>query len=249
MQSRVLSLLLPFGAGVAVVAAITVAVLLIRDDGDGQPARTPVPTNGPYPLLADGEYIDSLPTISTLPSGFDAVPLTYGASKTNAIAIGQFTEIVETIIPTIGPGTPTPRSDRFRPVPWTTYRVSIQQWLKGGEGATETTYTAIGGVEGVEPRLLTGTFLPQLGRTYLFSMDLDTPELPGTAKYVGVMAGWSAFEVGDGVIHVLNENNSRRLMGSWHLTPVEEFAAQVAEWVVAPPAVTPTPPPSPSASP
>jgi len=249
MRSKVLGLVVPFLAGASIVAAIATVVYLLTDGGDSTPARTPIPTNGPYPVLADGQYIDSLPHVNGLPSGQNAVPITYGASKTNSILIGTFEEQVETIIPTIGPGSPTPQSNRFRPLPWTTYRIKVEQWIKGGDGSTETTATLIGGTEGEEPRLFTGTFLPQIGRTYLFTLDLDTPDTPGTAKYVGVMAGWSAFEIGDGVIHVLDENNSRRLMGAYALMPLDQFVGLVNSWVIAPPSVTPTPPPSPSASP
>jgi hypothetical protein len=238
--------LLPFLAGATIVGAIAAAVWVIRDDGGTEATRTPRPTAGPYPLLEDGEYIDSLPSdLDTLGSGLEAVPITYGASITNSIAVMRFEEVVETIFPTIGPGTRTPTDSRFRPVPWTTYRVTVEEWLKGGDGSAETTLTIIGGVELEEPRLLTGTFLPQLGRTYLLTMDLDTAETPGTSTYIAAMAGWSAFEVGeDGAIHVLNEANSRRVMGAWNLTPVGDFIERVREWIVAAPEVTPTPPPS-----
>lgn len=249
MRSKVLGLVLPFLAGAAIVLAIAAVVYLLAGGSDSTPARTPLPTNGPYPILSDGQYIDSLPHVNGLPSGQNAVPITYGASKTNSILIGTFEDVAETIIPTIGPGSPTPQSDRFRPLPWTTYRIKVKQWIKGGDGSSEITATLIGGTEGQEPRFFTGTFLPQIGRTYLFTLGLDTPDTPGTAKYVGVMAGWSAFEIGDGVIHVLDENNSRRLMGAYDLLPVDQFVALVTDWIAAPPSVTPTPPPSPSASP
>ncbi len=245
-----LSLLLPALAGAAIVGVFATAWLVIRDDGDDTPSQTPRPTAGPYPILEDGQYIDSLPKVITLASGLNPVPITYGASVTDSIAVVRFEEVLETVIPTLGPGTRTPEDRLFRPVPWTTYRVSVQEWIKGGDGSPETTLTIIGGVEGEEPRLLTGTFLPQLGRTYLLTMDPHTPDIPGTGKFVAAAAGWSAFEIGqDAAIHVLNENNSRRQMGAWNLTPVDEFIALVKEWVVAAPAVTPTPPPSPTASP
>lgn len=246
------SVIAAFLAGVIVVFAIAGIVLLVRSDGNdnGSVARSPTPTTGPYPVLAEGEYIDSLPRgIRTEPSGLNAVPLTSGASVAGAIAVVEITGIAETVIPTPGPGTSTPEDRRNQALPWTTYSARVEQWIKGGNGETEITITEIGGVDYDGARLLTGTFLAQLGRTYLISMDVHAPDIPGSGDYQGALAGWGAFEVGDGTIRVLNEKNSRHLMGAYNLTPLEDFIAMVREWIIAPPAVTPTPPPSPTASP
>jgi hypothetical protein len=252
MNSRWAAVLLPFLAGVAIVFAVAGVYLLVRDSGGDDDAvsgsRTPTPTSGPYPVLAEGEYIDSLPSdIRTLDSGLDAVPLTNGASMPGTIALVEITGIVETAVPTPGPGTSTPEERRFQPIPWTTYSARVEQWIKGGAGETEITITEAGGVDYDGPRLLTGTFLAQVGRRYLIT--LGTPNVPGTGDYQGVLAGWASFEIGDGLIRVLNENNSRRLMGAYNLTPLEDFIAMVREWIIAPPAVTRTPPPSLTASP
>lgn len=260
--SRLLSVILPFAAGVSVVAAIAVAVILLSgNDGGGDGVAnsptptsgnegTPTPTPGPYPVLADGEYIDSLPSdIPTVESGLGAVPLTRGASGAGGIAVVEITGIVETIVPTPEPGTVTPSVGNTRATPWTVYIARVQQWIKGGQGETEIKISEIGGVDYDGARLYTGTFLAQVGRVYLVSLDAPIPTSPGKPDYIGALTGWSNFEIGGGAIHVLNENNSRRLMGAYNLTPVEDFIAMVREWIVAPPAVTPTSPPSPTASP
>lgn len=255
MPSRLLSILLPFAAGVAIVTVVAVAYLLLRDSGGGNDdavpgSPTPVPFEGPYPVLADGQYIDSLPTnIPTVSSGFEAVPLTKGASTSANIAVLEITGIVETIIPTSPPGQITPDDRRGQDIPWTTYSARVMEWIKGGNGETEMKVTIAGGNRSDGPFLITGTFLAQAGRTYLTTLDPKTADVPGSGDYAGALAGWSSFEIGDGAIHVLNENNSRRFMGAYNLTPLDEFIAMVREWIIAPPAVTPTPPPSPTASP
>lgn len=236
--------LLAFVAGIAIVAAGTGVYLLVRDSGGGSNRPSgPTATLGPYPVLADGEYIDSLPTnIKVRFSGFDPVPLTYGASRAGAIAIVQVTGIVETIVPT--PDAPTGTPGGITPTPWTVYAATVQQWIKGGNGQTEITMSEIGGVAPDGPHLFEGTFLAQVGRTYLVTLDPPTENSPGDADYIGALTGWSNFEVGDGVIHVLSEKNSWRLMGAFNLTPVDDFVNMVKEWVNGPPAVTPTSPPS-----
>jgi len=251
VRIRISAGLLAFFGGAALVAAVAgIFLLLSGGGGDGTDGGGgPSPTSGPYPILADGQYIDSLADVKTIPSDFSAVPMTYLASKVGAIAVVEITGIVSSGVPSPGPGTRTPSIRRFQPLPWTTYTARVEQWIKGGNGQTEITISELGGIDYDGPRLFTGTFLAQTGRKYLVAMDERSPDAPGTGDYAGALSGWANFEVGDGTIHVLNENNSRRLMGAYNLTPLDEFIAMIREWIVARPGVTPTPPPSQSASP
>lgn len=249
-----LSLILPFAAGVAVVAIGAGIYFLVREiaSDDGSSPQSPTPTPGPYPVLAEGEYIDSLPTdIHTVSIGLSAVPMTYAASQAGAIAMIELTELVETIVPTPEPGTITPSGEPERATPWTIYRATVKQWIKGGNGESEIRISEIGGEDIDGARLFTGTFLGQVGRTYITILDPPNENSPGypNIDYIGVFAGWSTFEIGDGVIHVLNQKTARELMGAWNLTPVEEFIGQLEDWIIEPPAVTPTSPPSPSRTP
>lgn len=244
--------------GMALVGVLVGGYLLVREvTSDNGPAATfvpgsPTPSPGPYPALADGQYIDSLPSdIPTIPNPFSALPMPYAASRAPAIAMVEITGTVETIVPTPEPGTVVPTGDRDRATPWTIHSANVVQWIKGGKGETEITISTIGGLDYDGARFFTGTFLAQTGRTYIMILDNALENSPGypNIDYIGVFAGWSAFEVGDGVIHVLNQRTARELMGAWNLTPVDKFIGLLEDWIEQPPAITPTPPPSPTPSP
>lgn len=250
MRSQWMAALLAFLAGVSVVAVVGVVIVLIRDSGgDDSVAASPTATSEPYPVLEDGQFIDSLPQVATSPGGIRPLPLTYGASKAAAIAVVTITGVEGSVVPSPGPGTATPMERSYQPVPWTTYKAQVEQWIKGGNGETDITLAEVGGIDYDGARLLTASFLAQVGRTYLIVLDPSTAETPAPGQYFGALFGWANFEVGDGAIHVLNEANSWRFMGAWNGTPLDQFIADIHEWMNGPPSVTPTPPPTPTARP
>jgi hypothetical protein len=246
--------LLNVGLGRALLAIAIASVLMpvIACGGGGSGSKASPGASAPassagspaYPQLADGQYIDSLPAVSGVPLSSSPVALPQLAAVADEIAVLEVTGVVGIVVPTAGPGSATPSKRISQPLPWTTYNVHVDQWIKG-DGPADTTVITIGGIDHDGPRLFDGTFLLQAGRKYLMPLRASTPQTPGSAKYEGASTGWASVEVTDGAVHVLNDARSRGLLGQYEGMKLGDIIAEVKQWIVSPPSpVTHSPSPS-----
>jgi hypothetical protein len=218
------------------VASVLVLVMACGIVGDSS-SDSPSPTGAcplTYPELPDGQYIDSLPAVGCVPVPKSRVALPQLAASADEIAVLEVSSIAGVVIPTAGPGSATPAKRANQPLPWTTYNVHVDQWIKG-DGPTDTTVTTIGGIDYDGPRLYNGTFLLQAGRKYLMPLRATTPQTPGSAKYEGASTGWASFEVTDGFVHVLNDARAREQLGQYGGLKLSDIIPQVQQWIVSPP--------------
>ncbi len=213
-----------------------------NDSSESTPSSSPGLLT--YPLLQPDQYIDSLPTVSGVPLDATPVALPQLATAAEEIAVLEVTSVVGVVVPTAGPGSATPRKRISQPLPWTTYNVHVDQWIKG-DGPTDTTVITIGGIDYDGPRLYEGTFLLQPGRKYLMPLRASTDQTPGSAMYEGAGTGWASFEVTDGYVHVLNDARAQDLLGQYEGAKLSDIIPQVHQWIVSPPSpVTSSPSPS-----
>ena len=199
-------------------------------------------------LLAEGEFIDSNLIEGTAPvDALTSFPgdgsLAAFVAYADAVVVGEVTEVTDVVIST-SPAPPNwPVSEVDNP-PWTTYRVRVDQWLKGSEGA-EILVGQSGGMTPYGPYFFDGDFLLEPGRKYVLILVDRHPLQPGPGKFAAGVTGRSGFEVTDGSVHVLNHPIAQELQTQFGGMPLQEFVGVLRGYVANPPP-PPTPRPTPA---
>ncbi len=129
-----------------------------------------------------------------------------------------------------------------RGLPYTTYRVRVDQWLKGS-GGQEILITDFGGIMEDVPFFIDGDFLLETGRKYVMTLEPNRG-MPGDGQYTRNGGSRGTFEVTDGFVHVLNHPLAEDLQDQYGGMPLADFL-EVLEGYVANP-WSPPPPPTPA---
>ncbi len=207
-------------------------------------------TGGSGEQPAAGEFIDSRPIGGSLEGlwnfpGDASLPtlVTYA----DAVVVLDVLEIVDVT------NVPPPFADVSPDTVgllYTTYRVRVEQWIKGS-GKSEFLVTQLGGISPDHPEagpiFFDGDFLLEPGRSYALLLRERPPDSPGDGQYRPFGAGRGGFEVTDGFVHVLNHSITRNLQGPsgpihvgnlqelYGGMPQKEFVAALQDYVANPP--------------
>ena len=199
------------------------------------------------------DYIDSTPSSGSVEAlwgfpGDGSLPAILGALE--AVVVAEVIEVVG--VQYSGPyevpeSIPTAIAESWsRGLPYTTYRIGIDQWLKGS-GGQEILITNSGGITPDGPIFFDGDFLLEPGRKYVMAL-VPKGGMPGDGVYTRRGGSRGTFEVTDDFVHVLNHPLADDLQAQYGGTALADFV-QVLEGYVANPPPPPTPSPAPTPQP
>jgi len=117
-----------------------------------------------------------------------------------------------------------------RGLPYTTYRLGVDRWLKGA-GGQEILITDGGGITPDGPIFMDGDFLVEAGRKYVMALAPNVG-MPGAGQYTRRAGSRGTFEVTDGFVHVLNHPIAEDLQEQYGGMALADFV-QVLEGFVA----------------
>jgi hypothetical protein len=190
-------------------------------------------------LLTDGEFLDSKPIEGTHHASGTIIPLPQAARRATAIVIVEVTAIADAQDYTSSLRDSDGKVFLESVIsPITTYRASVQQWVKG-TGPDEILIAWWGGGTPDGLDFYDGGFLPQVGRKYLLLLSRKSPDLPGPGEYE--TAGDAGYEVTDGRVHVVNNPLWQDLQAKYGGMPVGDFVAVLQGFLAATPEPSATP--------
>ena len=114
---------------------------------------------------------------------------------------------------------------------YTTYRATPTHWIRGESGES-ILITQFGGIdeETHSPQFTDGSFLLTEGNSYLLSMTSKPERVPGPGTYWPYGGGRGAFQVTDGVVHVLNHPIADGLTEEFGGMPLDAFISAVSQF-------------------
>ena len=222
-----------------------IALLLSACGGVAEPTSSPAPDLSPEAedvardqsyTLAEGEFIDSKPVQGAAGQALRDFPgdgsLAAFVARSDAVIVGEVVEIVDLFISTSSAPPNWPVAEIENP-PWSTYRVRVDQWLKGS-GSAEILVGRFGGITPSGPYFLDGDFLLEPARSYVLILLNKQAVEPGPGQYTSYTSGRGGFEVTDGFVHVLNHPLTQDLQEQYGGMPLADFM-QLLEGLIAPP--------------